>query len=67
MALARIMHKFSTAAAKSSVLAALHSVGLLKVPYSTFAGADPHRRVPLARGATHPGRRFHPFVTRTYE
>jgi len=25
------------------------SVGLLNVPYSTFAGVDPHRRVPLAR------------------
>jgi len=58
--LARIMHKFSTAAAKSSFLPALHSVGLLNVPYSTFAGAS------VARGATHSGRRFHPFVTRTY-
>ncbi len=25
---------------------ALHSVGLLNVPYSTFAGADPQTRVP---------------------
>ena len=36
---ARIMHKFSTAATKSSVLPVLRSVGLLNVPYSTFAGA----------------------------
>ena len=34
------MHKFSTAATKSSALSALHSVGLLNVPYSTFAGAS---------------------------
>ncbi len=45
MTLARIMHKFSTAPTKSSDLPALHSVGLLNVPYSTFAGADP-KRVP---------------------
>ncbi len=64
--LARIMHKFSTAPTRSSALPALHSVGLLNVPYSTFAGADPQKRVPLARGAAHPGRRFRRFVTRTY-
>ncbi len=54
--LPRIMHKFSTAAAKSSVLPArpakagtpdpqAGAPGLLNVPYSTFAGADP-KRVP---------------------
>ncbi len=63
-ALARIMHKFSTAPTKSSGVRcappALHSVGLLNVPYSTFAGAS------VARGATHSGRRFRRFVTRTY-
>ncbi len=37
--LARTMHKFSTAAPKSPVLPALHSVGLLNVLKSTFAGA----------------------------
>ena len=42
------MHKFSTAATKSSALTALLSVGLLNVLKSTFAGADPWR-VPLAR------------------
>ncbi len=47
------MHKFSTAATKSSALAALRSVGLLNVPYSTFAGAsDPQAGAPaLARSA----------------
>ncbi len=35
------------------------------VPYSTFAGADPQAGAP-ARGATHSGRRFRRFVTRTY-
>jgi len=43
------MHKFSTASTKSSVvlcaLTALHSVGLLNVPYSTFAGASVARLV----------------------
>ena len=34
------MHKFSTAATKSSALPVLRSVGLLNVPYSTFAGAS---------------------------
>ncbi len=43
--LARIMHKFSTAATKSSALPALHSVGLLDIPYSTFAGASVARLV----------------------
>ncbi len=38
--LARIMNKFSTAATKSSALAAFHSVGLLNVLKSTFAGAS---------------------------
>ena len=50
------MHKFSTASTKSSTLPALHSVGLLNLPYSTFAGADPQTGA-LARGATHSGRR----------
>ena len=47
------MHKFSTAATKSSTLPALHSVGLLNVPYSTFAGAsDPQAGAPaLVRAA----------------
>ncbi len=44
---------------------ALHSVGLLNVPYSTFAGADPQTGA-LPRGATHSDRRFRRFVTRTY-
>ncbi len=34
------MHKLSTAATKSSALPALHSVGLLNVLKSTFAGAS---------------------------
>ena len=42
---ARIMHKFSTAATKSSTLTALRLVGLLNVPYSTFAGASVARLV----------------------
>ena len=42
---ARIMHKFSTAVAKSSVLPALRSVGLLNVLYSTFAGTSVARLV----------------------
>ena len=50
------MHKFSTAPTKSSGVRcappALHSVGLLNVPYSTFAGAS------VVRGETHSGRRF---------
>ena len=39
------MHKFSTAATKSSALPALRSVVLLNVPYSTFAGASVTRLV----------------------
>ncbi len=43
------MHKFSTAPTKSSAVRcappALHSVGLLNVPYSTFAGASVARLV----------------------
>jgi len=39
------MHKFSTAATKSSALPALHSVGLLNVLKSTFAGASVARLV----------------------
>ncbi len=60
---AGIMHKFSTAPTKSSALAALRSVGLLNVPYSTFAGAsDPQAGAPaLARSALSSLR-----VTRTY-
>ena len=45
---ARIMHKFSTAAMKSSTLTAFRLVGLLNVPYSTFAGADPQTGAPRA-------------------
>jgi len=33
------MHKFSTASPPSSALTVLHSVGLLRVPCSTLAGA----------------------------
>ncbi len=43
--LARTMHKFSTAAPKSPALPALHSVGLLNVLKSTFAGASVARLV----------------------
>jgi len=54
------MHKSSTASTKSSGVRcappALHSVGLLNLPYSTFAGANPQTGA-LARGATHSGRR----------
>ncbi len=39
------MHKFSTATTKSSALPMLRSVGLLNVPYSTFAGASVARLV----------------------
>ena len=39
------MHKFFTAPPKSSALPAFHSVGLLNVPYSTFAGASVARLV----------------------
>jgi len=63
--LTRIMHKFSTAPTNSSALPAFRSVGLLNLPYSTFAGADPQAGTP-ARGATHSGQRFRRFVTRTY-
>ena len=45
LSLARIMHKFSTAATKSSALTALHSVGLLNVLKSTFAGTSVARLV----------------------
>jgi len=41
---------------------ALHSVGLLNVPYSTFAGGDPQAGAP-ARGAAHSGWPFRHFVT----
>ncbi len=41
------MHKFSTAATKPSALTAFRLVGLLNVPYSTFAGAsDPQAGAP---------------------
>ena len=84
--IARIMHKFSTAPTKSSALPARPAsgyplVGLLKVPYSTFAGAsDPQAGAPArqsgpagfslrARGlkptALFSGA-FRRFVTRTY-
>ena len=48
--LARIMHKFSTAATKSSALPVLRdpqagAPGLLNVPYNTFAGASIARLV----------------------
>jgi len=39
------MHKFSTTATKSFALPVLRSVGLLNVPYSTFAGASIARLV----------------------
>ncbi len=59
------MHNFSTAAANSYGLPTLRdpqagTPGLLNVPYSTFAGTS------VVHGATHSGRRFHPFVTRIY-
>ncbi len=71
VALARTMHKFSTAATKSSGV--LHrprdpqagAPGLLNVANSTFAGAYPQAGAPR-RGATHSGRRFRRLVTRTY-
>ena len=71
------MHKFSTAAPKSSTLTALHdpqagTPRLLNVLKSTFAGGDPWR-VPLARQSEPQAlacgsvfRRFRRFVTRTY-
>ena len=43
--LARISHTRSTASAQCSALTALRSVGLLNVPYSTFAGASVARLV----------------------
>ena len=56
--LARIMHKFSTASTKSS--------GVLHRLCDPQAGTpDPQAGAP-ARGATHSGRRFRRFVTRTY-
>jgi hypothetical protein len=45
------MHKFSTAATKSSALPALHSIGLLNVLKSTFAGASVVRLVRPALSA----------------
>jgi len=45
------MHKFSTAAPKSSALTTFRSVGLLNVPYSTFAGASVARLVRSALSA----------------
>ena len=59
---ARTMHKFSTAATKSSTLPVLRSVGLLNVLQRVRL-----RWPPSARGATHSGQRFRRFVTRTYE
>jgi len=53
--LARIMYNFFTAATKSS--------GVRCAP---TAFRDPQTGA-LARGATHSGRRFRRFVTRTYE
>ncbi len=43
--LARIMHKFSTAAKKPSALTVFRSLSLLNVPYSTFAGASVARLI----------------------
>ena len=55
---ARTMHKFSTAAMKSSALPVLHSVGLLNVLQRV------RLRGPLSRALS--VRRFRRFVTRTY-
>ena len=52
------MHKLSTASAKSSVLTALRSVGLLDVLLEYACGG-------LGRDALS-GRRFHRFVTTPY-
>ena len=52
------MHKFSTAATKSSALPVLRSVGLLNVLQRL------RLRGPLSRALT--DRRFRRFVTRTY-
>ncbi len=43
LSLARISHTQSTAEVDLAASTALPSVGLLNVPYSTFAGADPER------------------------
>ena len=68
--LARTMHKFSTAAPKLSGVrcapTALHSVGLLNVLQRVRLRGPTRKRVPLARGAAHSGRRFRRFVTKTY-
>ncbi len=55
--LARISHTQSTAAADMAASTAFRSVGLLNVPYSTFAGAS------VARGAPHSDRSFRRFAT----
>jgi len=55
------MHKFSTAVPKLSALTVLHSVGLLNVLQGVRL-----RGPTIARGATHSGRPFRHFVTRTY-
>ena len=61
--LARTMHKFSTAAPKSSALTALHSVGLLNVLQRVrLRGPPTRKRVPPPLS----GRRFRRFVTKTY-
>ena len=71
------MHEFSTAAVKSSVLPArlakagtpdpqAGAPGLLNVPYSTFAGADPQKRVPSRVAQRTKAGAFTPFETRTY-
>jgi len=52
------MHKFSTAAKKSS--------GVLHRLRDPKAGAPDPQAGALARGAAHSGRRFLRFVTRTY-
>ena len=50
-----MIHKFSTAASKASALPVLRSVGLLNVPFSTFAVADPQAGAPRAgRNALRP-------------
>ena len=56
--LARIMHKLSTASAKSPVLTALRSLGLLDVLHEYACGG-------LGRGALS-DRRFHRFATTSY-
>ncbi len=57
------MHKFSTAATKSSALPVLHSVGLLSVLQRVRLRGPTRKRVPPCALSD---RRFRRFVTRTY-